>query len=620
MKLRWFSVLLILGLSFGLLMAIGCSDDDDDDDPQTNHAPQITSVTANPVAVYGGETSTLTVSATDPDDDALEYAWSASQGSLSATNTASVTYTAPTTEGTYTISVTVTDEADNTATGSVQVVVQATGTPIPEAPESGSEFEEGDIVFEWGSVDGASEYTLEVSDASDFSSIVDTYTGSETTHTLAVSDLTANTTYYWHVKAGSGSWSTHLTFTIPSDIIILSGTIVEDIILENNKTYILRGNVFFGNDQNNINVTIEPGTYIYGESSTLGTFIVARGSMIDARGTVDAPIVMTSDKNAGDRGRGDWGGLIINGLATLNTGEEAWGEGSTGWYGGNDDSDNSGYLQYVRVEWAGQEISPENELNGIAFQGVGNGTTVDHIQVHMNSDDGIEFFGGTVNLKYAYTTGIGDDNFDWTDGWRGKGQYWVAQQYDDAGDQGFECDNSSEDNLATPRALPTIYNVTLAGQQSADIGMLLREGTGANIYNAIVMNFGDEGVRLDHNATYTESWDDANGVLNGTLIVDHSIFYNCDGGLAADGGDADPSVIPFTAEQFMTTLNTNNQEVDPALTDAFNFTSPNYLPTGSSPALSGAASPSDSWFDDAGFIGAFGSDNWLNGWIQTERN
>ncbi len=404
------------------------------------------------------------------------------------------------------------------------------------------------------------------------------------------------------------------------DTVIYTGTYVEDVTIEADKTNILRGNVFFGTDNAHITVTIEPGAVIYGESSSLGTFIVARGSMIDAQGTAAAPIVLTSDKADGDRGRGDWGGLIINGSATLNTGEEAWGEGSTGWYGGTDDADNSGILQYVRVEWAGQEISPENELNGIAFQGVGSGTIVDHVQVHMNSDDGIEFFGGTVNVKYAYTTGIGDDNFDWTDGWRGKGQFWVAQQYDDAGDQGFECDNSSEDNLATPRALPTIYNVTLVGQQSADIGMLLREGTGANIYNAIVMNFGDEGVRLDHNATYTESWDDGTSALNGTLIVDNSIFYNNAGGLAADGGDADPNVIPFTAADFMTTLNVNNREVDPLLNDPYNFSTPNYLPTGSSPALSGAATPSDSWFDNADYVGAFGSDNWLSGWIQTSQN
>ena len=147
---------------------------------------------------------------------------------------------------------------------------------------------------------------------------------------------------------------------------------------------------------------IEAGTTIYGDSATNGTLVIARGSQIHAHGTAAAPIVMTSDQLEGERARGDWGGLIINGYAPLNIeGGEAEGEGDTGTYGGDDPTDSSGILEYVRVEFAGTEFSPDNELNGIAFQGVGSGTTVENVMVKFNKDDGLEFFGGTVEVKYV---------------------------------------------------------------------------------------------------------------------------------------------------------------------------------------------------------------------------
>ena len=118
-------------------------------------------------------------------------------------------------------------------------------------------------------------------------------------------------------------------------------------------------------------------------------------------------------------------------------------------------------------------------MNGIAFQGVGSGTVVDYVQVHFNQDDGIEFFGGTVNAKHLVCSGIRDDSFDWTYGWTGKGQYWIDQQRGDDADQGFEIDNNSKNNEATPRSDAQIYNVTLVGApkgKESDIGMLVREG------------------------------------------------------------------------------------------------------------------------------------------------
>jgi len=207
---------------------------------------------------------------------------------------------------------------------------------------------------------------------------------------------------------------------------------------------------------------------------------------------------------AGSRGRANWGGLVISGDAPLNVpGGEAFGEGDTGVYGGNDPNDSSGVLRYVRVEYAGIEFSPDNELNGIAFQGVGRGTVVEFVQVHFNKDDGLEFFGGTVDVKYAVMTGIGDDSFDWTEGWQGRGQFWIAQQYGDDADQGIEADNNAENNDLEPRANPTLYNLTLIGDpdfdqgSESDEGILLREGTAATIKNSIVMGFKEVGLNIN---------------------------------------------------------------------------------------------------------------------------
>ena len=179
-------------------------------------------------------------------------------------------------------------------------------------------------------------------------------------------------------------------------------------------------------------------------------------------------------------------------------------------FGGDDANDNSGVLKYVRVEFAGFEFSPDNELNGIAFQGVGAGTEVDHIQVHFNLDDGVDMFGGTVNLKYLLLTGIGDDSLDYTDGWIGLAQFVVARQYGRDADQGFEFDNSGENNDLEPRSHPIIYNFTLLGDPfdrdggESDIGMLIREGTALSAYNGIVTGFKEDGADIDQAATFDQ--------------------------------------------------------------------------------------------------------------------
>ena len=391
------------------------------------------------------------------------------------------------------------------------------------------------------------------------------------------------------------------------DVIILQGKLNADKTLSAAYDYLLRGAVFV---EGGATLTIEPGVKIFGEQASNGTLIIAQGSKIMADGTPDAPIVMSSDAAIGSRARGQWGGLIINGSAPTNQGV-TFGEGDTGAFGGNNPTDSSGTLRYLRLEFAGIEFSPDNELNGIAFQGVGSGTIVDHVQVHMNQDDGIEMFGGTVNLKYALVTGARDDSFDWTDGWTGKGQFWVAQQYGDDADNGFEVDNSSKDNEATPRSAATIFNVTLVGDPSgpeSDNGMLIREGAAGMYANFIVTGFNKVGLDINNEATHAQA-------DSGKLVVKNSIFFENGKGNFGDEKDDDG----FDEAAFA--LKNDNKEIDPGLVDPFNKSTPNFTPGAGVGAVSPAVPPSDGFFEPVDFIGAVSpSNNWLSGWTTSAQN
>ena len=404
------------------------------------------------------------------------------------------------------------------------------------------------------------------------------------------------------------------TFISTSDgrkVTILEGNITSDRALRANNDYLLRGAVFV---QDGVTLTVEAGTTVFGEGASTGALVVAQGGKLMAEGTADSPIVFTSDALPGRHQRGQCGGLIINGHAPTNQGITQ-GEGNTGAFGGNDPNDSSGVLRYVRVEWAGIEFSPDNELNGIAFQGVGSGTVVDRVQVHFNQDDGIEMFGGTVNLKYALVTGARGDSFDWTDGWTGKGQFWVAQQRGDDADNGFENDNSSKNNEALPRSSATIYNATLVGDPKgpeSDIGMLIREGSAGTYRNFIVTGFNKTGLDINHDATYAQA-------NSGKLSVQNSIFFgNKPSSFAgADGGFDDTAWASNSAF--------NNVEVDPMLTNPFNLINPDFRPRSGSPATNGsvraARPPSDGFFSSVGFIGGVDpSDNWTTGWTTTAQN
>jgi hypothetical protein len=294
----------------------------------------------------------------------------------------------------------------------------------------------------------------------------------------------------------------------------LEGIINENLSLDLNEKWLLSGGVFV---DENAKLTINEGGTVYADTEVTTFLSIKQGGEMFIQGESTNPIVFTPLTD--NPSYGDWGGIIVNGYATINTGFNAEGEGGTGIYGGDNDNDDSGILRYVRVEYAGKVLGTDNELNGFSFNGVGDGTIIEYIQAYKGSDDGIEFFGGTVNVRYAVSTHNQDDSFDWTHGWRGKGQYWLVQQGPDGGDRGIEADNNGDDNLLEPYSNPTLSNLTLIGVDDGDglnTGMRLREGTKGKIFNTYVTGFPKYGIRVSDEVTLQN-------VENGELFVANSL-------------------------------------------------------------------------------------------------
>ncbi len=394
---------------------------------------------------------------------------------------------------------------------------------------------------------------------------------------------------------------------IPKPVVVVSGRITSAANWTSSFIYVLRGAVFV---EDGATLNIQAGTLIVGEAGSVGTLIIKRGGKINALGTREAPIVFTSDQPVGERARGDWGGLIINGRAPVNlVGGEGEGEADTGVYGGTDANDNSGVMRYVRVEFAGTEFSPDNELNGIAFQGVGRGSQFDYIQVHMNKDDGVEFFGGSADIKHVVLTNIGDDSLDWTFGWNGRVQFVVTSQRGDDADAGIEADNNEFNNELLPRANPTIYNVTFCGDPDTNEGtestrgFLLRRGTAGTIRNFIVTGFKNVGLEVNGTSTLNQ----ANA---GALKVSNGVFYR------------NRAIVAPTLTLIQNgTFPNIRLDVDPGIGDCFNHAAPNWRPTSVATLAGGqlapALPPNDPFFEVTTFIGGVGptdADDWVSGW------
>lgn len=288
-----------------------------------------------------------------------------------------------------------------------------------------------------------------------------------------------------------------------------------EVTLDATKVYKLTGMLKV---KNNAKLIIPAGTRIEGVGGTSSAIVVEQGGKIFVNGTATNPVVMTSGLST--KSRGDWGGLVICGKAPCNSGGGMSEVGDVA-YGGTIANDNSGTIRYLRIEYSGAAFNSEKEYNGLSLFGVGSGTTIEYVQIYENADDGIEFYGGTVNANYIISSHTEDDMFDWTEGWSGNGQYWFGKNDQGYGNRGFEADNWENDNMATPIANPTISNVTLIGsgdQGSEPQGMELRRGTKGNITNVVLKNW-KLGVRV--------SGDISQGYLNNGLKINGVKFIDC---------------------------------------------------------------------------------------------
>ncbi len=391
-----------------------------------------------------------------------------------------------------------------------------------------------------------------------------------------------------------------------NETVVLQGEITENTTLVASKVYELQGGVSV---KEGAVLTIEAGTRIIaGDVGGVFSYLaIEQGAKIMAEGTASQPIVFTSSKATPNPG--DWGGLLIAGRAPINRpGSVATTEVASLTYGGENPADNSGIVRYVRLEYTGGKINADAEYNGLSLYGVGSGTTLEFIQAFNGNDDGIEFFGGTANLKYGVVTGAGDDSFDWTDGWNGNGQFWIAQQTTNAGDRGIEADNLKSNNAAAPFSNPTLANITLIGADDGDgknKGILLRRGTKLTLHNAIVKGFPSKGVELNDAQTFTN--------LNANeIVINNSIIQN-ENAFDVSSGTATVDLSDFSAFYNYTTGGTEIPDAFEinGIVGTYSYTAAADGVDNFDPSTLGA------FFTAANYAGALQKDDtWTNGWTR----
>ena len=356
-------------------------------------------------------------------------------------------------------------------------------------------------------------------------------------------------------------------------------------------------------------LTIEPGVEIRG-LDPFSALIVEQGARIEAIGTANNPIVFTSSQPVGSRRAGDWSGVFINGSAKINTDPGVkQGEFNTGFYGGGNDNDNSGTLRYVRIEFAGSIVDEDTEHNSLSLYGVGRSTSIDHIHVHKSGDDCFQFYGGAVDARYLLCTDTSDDAFDFTEGWRGRGQFLIGRLKQDGaalnrgsnGIDGINANGSTTDFDVSPRSRPTLYNVTLVGDQASNNGVNLDRGAGLLLYNSIITNFEADGVYIENEKSCPHTG------LRSILLHANAEF----------NGACDITQLMYSK------LSTNVRPV----ADPYEISAPDFRSTGQ--AIDGTITPeipTDPFFVQTNFVGGQGptpdSDgwNWTDGWLSFPEN
>ena len=426
---------------------------------------------------------------------------------------------------------------------------------------------------------------------------------------------------------------------------VLQGAITADKTLSASKYYLVKGNVYV---QSPAVLTIEAGTIIFGDKVSKGAIIINRGAKISAIGTASAPIVFTSSAPKTFRNYGDWGGLVLLGKAVNNQSANQSIEGVTGTsgddgkYGGTADDDNSGTLQYVRIEFAGIALSTDNELNGLTMGSVGSGTTIDHIQVSYSGDDSYEWFGGKVNANHLIAYKGWDDDFDTDFGFTGTVQYAVSHRdpnnADKSGSNGFESDNDGSGSAASaksPLTAPKFSNISWFGpgvyarlngtalnkanyNANYQFGGHLRRNSAIQIYNSILVGSYSEGVHFDKTnpaAVFKGNFLGRIGV-NVAFAAKKATTANADGDIVLTNFDTDNfntttdlSIVDLST--FIAGMTATNLNVDQPLS----------LLATNSTLLTGAKTV-PAGLTQTTYIGAFdGTTNWTSAaWVNFDPN
>ncbi len=403
---------------------------------------------------------------------------------------------------------------------------------------------------------------------------------------------------------------------------------------------------------------VEAGTVVKardGVGTSASALVVARGGKLFAEGTATQPIIFTSvQDNISSvdlltyEDRGLWGGIVLLGYAITNNPGDGSGDykeiegvneilpdGDTrAEYGGMDDEDSSGIMRFVSIRHTGINVgeSDGNEIQGLTLGGVGRGTTLEHIEAYASGDDGVEFFGGSVGLRYFVSAFNADDAIDWDQGWRGTGQFWFVLQGIDKAGASAEMDGAGGDEHFEPYAIPTIFNATYVGpgvgnQPESDQAQMLifRDNTGGFYHNSIFTDFqtseGGYAIRIeDVDNTGSKTEDSRKRFEAGDLGLTHNIFWAFGAGSDPAGWINAGGDVAFQAAIFDYMVTNHNDTVDPMLRGIERGPTGGGMldprPAGDSPALSHptAPLPGDPFFTPAPYIGAFGRTNWTRGW------
>lgn len=434
-----------------------------------------------------------------------------------------------------------------------------------------------------------------------------------------------------------------------SQLVELTGNLTTQTLTAD-KRYLIKGQVFVRSGQV---LTIQPGTVIYGEKRTKGTLVIDRGGRLEARGTASQPIVFTSNQSVGDRDRGDWGGLVMLGNAGCNQIDPAIeGIDPAVYFGGNpgnirssttaQDNESSGTLEYVRVEFAGIELTPNNETNSLTMGGLGRGTKMEYVQLSYGGDDGFEWFGGTNNGRYLVSFNMWDDDFDVDFGWSGNVQFAVAVRYpsyaDQSGSNIFESDNGPNDNDVQPYTTGTFSNITGIGPIKTGTSISngnyqhaidLRRRTAISILNSVFTGM-PLGIRMNQASVVNQYNVTRRGVLANNIILTPN---NANAFLAGSGVVVD-SVRNFwnatnvrvdgpASDAAHTTLGINPDLIYGTRTDQQYGSNPNFAVT-SGTITTGASFTNPKFsetnrtgiFQTVTFRGAFGTTDWTDTWAE----